>query len=30
MLQIAIEEWAASNPLYTKLWMQKALKYEGV
>ena len=29
MLQIAIEEWAASSPLYTKR-MQKALKYEGV
>jgi hypothetical protein len=29
MLQIAIEEWAASSPLYTKR-MQKALEYEGV
>jgi hypothetical protein len=29
MLQVAIEEWAASSPLYTKR-MQKALKYEGV
>ena len=29
MLQIAIEEWAASSPLYTKR-MQKALKFEGV
>ena len=29
MLQIAIEEWAASSPLYTKR-MQKALDYEGV
>lgn len=29
MIQIAIEEWAASSPLYTKR-MQKALKYEGV
>ncbi|MGH7291413.1 MAG: hypothetical protein ACREJT_09400, partial [Myxococcota bacterium] len=29
MLQIAIEEWAAASPLYTKR-MQKALKYEGV
>ena len=29
MLQIAIEEWAASSPLYTKR-MQKALKYEGI
>jgi hypothetical protein len=29
MVQIAIEEWAASSPLYTKR-MQKALKYEGV
>ncbi|NTY61206.1 hypothetical protein [Mycolicibacterium sphagni] len=28
MLQIAIEEWAGSSPLYTKR-MQKALKYEG-
>ena len=28
MLQIAIEEWAASSPLYTKR-MQKALRYEG-
>jgi hypothetical protein len=28
MLQIAIEEWAAASPLYTKR-MQKALKYEG-
>src|SRR5215218_3913993 len=28
MLQIAIEEWAASSPLYTRR-MQKALKYEG-
>lgn len=29
MLQIAIEEWMASSPIYTKR-MQKALKYEGV
>jgi hypothetical protein len=29
MVQIAIEEWAASSPLYTKR-MQKALNYEGV
>lgn len=29
MLQIAIEEWAGSSPLYTKR-MQKALRYEGV
>jgi hypothetical protein len=29
MLQIAIEEWAASSPLYTKR-MQKALNYEGI
>ncbi|MCF6387521.1 hypothetical protein L2K20_11095 [Mycobacterium sp. MBM] len=29
MLQIAIEEWAASSPLYTRR-MQKALNYEGV
>ncbi len=29
MLQIAIEEWAASSPLYTKR-MQKALEYEGI
>ncbi|WP_197375473.1 hypothetical protein [Mycolicibacterium baixiangningiae] len=29
MVQIAIEEWAGSSPLYTKR-MQKALKYEGV
>jgi hypothetical protein len=29
MLQIAIEEWAGSSPLYTKR-MQKALNYEGV
>lgn len=29
MLQIAIEEWAASSPVYTRR-MQKALKYEGV
>ncbi|MGE2735707.1 hypothetical protein [Mycolicibacterium vaccae] len=29
MLQIAIEEWAASSPLYTKR-MQRALNYEGV
>lgn len=28
MLQIAIEEWMASSPIYTKR-MQKALKYEG-
>lgn len=28
MLQIAIEEWAGSSPIYTKR-MQKALKYEG-
>jgi hypothetical protein len=29
MVQIAIEEWAAASPIYTKR-MQKALKYEGV
>ena len=29
MPQIAIEEWMASSPIYTKR-MQKALKYEGV
>lgn len=29
MLQIAIEEWAAASPLYTRR-MQKALEYEGV
>ncbi|CAN5613971.1 hypothetical protein BH09ACT7_BH09ACT7_23830 [soil metagenome] len=29
MLQIAIEEWAGSSPIYTRR-MQKALKYEGV
>ena len=29
MVQIAIEEWAGSSPLYTKR-MQKALQYEGV
>ena len=29
MLQVAIEEWAGSSPLYTKR-MQKTLKYEGV
>ena len=29
MLQIAIEEWAASSPIYTRR-MQKALKYEGI
>jgi len=29
MVQIAIEEWAASSPVYTKR-MQKALKFEGV
>ena len=29
MLQIAIEEWAASSPIYTRR-MQKALNYEGV
>ncbi|MCV7068556.1 hypothetical protein H7H51_27710 [Mycolicibacterium farcinogenes] len=29
MLQIAIEEWMAASPIYTKR-MQKALKYEGV
>ncbi len=29
MVQIAIEEWAASSPLYTKR-MQKALGFEGV
>ncbi|MDT0550909.1 hypothetical protein, partial [Streptomyces lonegramiae] len=29
MLQIAIEEWAASSPIYTRR-MQKALKSEGV
>jgi hypothetical protein len=29
MLRIAIEEWAASSPVYTKR-MQKALKYQGV
>lgn len=28
MLQIAIEEWAGSSPIYTRR-MQKALKYEG-
>lgn len=28
MLQIAIEEWMAASPIYTKR-MQKALKYEG-
>ena len=28
MLQIAIEEWAAASPIYTKR-MQQALKYEG-
>jgi hypothetical protein len=28
MLQIAIEEWAAASPIYTRR-MQKALKYEG-
>ena len=28
MLKIAIEEWAAASPLYTRR-MQKALKYEG-
>lgn len=28
MLQIAIEEWAAASPIYTKR-MQEALKYEG-
>jgi len=28
MLQIAIEEWAASSPIYTRR-MQKALNYEG-
>jgi len=28
MLQIAIEEWAGSSPVYTRR-MQKALKYEG-
>ena len=28
MLQIAIEEWAGSSPLYTRR-MQKALKYQG-
>jgi hypothetical protein len=28
MLQIAIEEWAGSSPLYTRR-MQKALRYEG-
>src|ERR1700756_4791645 len=28
MLQIAIEEWAAASPVYTKR-MQKTLKYEG-
>jgi len=28
MLQIAIEEWAAASPIYTKR-MQKALRYEG-
>ena len=28
MLQIAIEEWAGSSPIYTKR-MQKALRYEG-
>ncbi|MDH6196102.1 hypothetical protein M2272_002745 [Mycobacterium frederiksbergense] len=29
MLQVAIEEWAASSPIYTRR-LQKALKYEGV
>lgn len=29
MLQIAIEEWMASSPVYTRR-MQKALRYEGV
>lgn len=29
MVQIAIEEWAASSPVYTKR-MQRALNYEGV
>ena len=29
MLQIAIEEWAAASPIYTRR-MQTALKYEGV
>ncbi len=29
MLQIAIEEWMAASPIYTRR-MQKALKYEGV
>lgn len=29
MLQIAIEEWAAASPIYTRR-MQQALKYEGV
>lgn len=29
MLQIAIEEWAAASPVYTKR-MQRALRYEGV
>jgi hypothetical protein len=29
MLQIAIEEWMASSPIYTRR-MQQALKYEGV
>ena len=29
MLQIAIEEWAGSSPLYTRR-MQRALRYEGV
>lgn len=28
MVQVAIEEWAAASPIYTKR-MQKALKYEG-
>src|SRR5271165_2148968 len=28
MLQVAIEEWAAASPIYTKR-MQKALKFEG-
>jgi hypothetical protein len=29
MVQIAIEEWAAASPIYTRR-MQKALRYEGV
>jgi hypothetical protein len=29
MVQIAIEEWAAASPIYTRR-MQRALKYEGV